>query len=350
MPRIVALSTAVPPHSFLQRNLRELTHLHFSMKLEEIERLISVFDHVQVQRRFFSVPLQWFAQEHTFSEKNSEYIRWAEQLSVQAIEDCLAQAKINPEQIDHLLFVSTSGMATPSIDARLVNQLRLGAHVKRTPIFGLGCAGGAAGLSRCLDLARAYPGQRILLVSVELSSLTFQRNDFRKSNLVACALFADGAAAVLVCGDACPDEGIDIIDTQSTLFPNTLHLMGWEFGELGLSVVFSRRIPQMISRHIRGSIASLLKRNRILTKDLTHYIIHPGGARILDAFQDALQLKSDVLRHSRSVLRNYGNMSAPTVLFILARLLKEGSPKKGDYGLLAAFGPGFSSELLLLKW
>ena len=350
MPRIVALSTAVPPHIFLQRNLRELARLHFSMELKETERLISVFDHVGVRRRFFSVPIEWFGKDHTFSEKNSEYIQWAEKLSIQAIQDCLAQAEIGLEQIDHLLFVSTSGMATPSIDARLINRLGFGAHVKRTPIFGLGCAGGAVGLSRCRDLARAYPHERILLVSVELSSLTFQRNDFGKSNLVAAALFADGAAAILVCGDDCPEQGIEIVDTQSTLFPDTLPVMGWEFGELGLSVVFSRSIPELIIRYIRGGITSLLENASIRIEDLSHYIIHPGGARILDAFQEAVQLDRDSLRHSRSVLQEYGNMSAPTVLFILAQLLKEGPPKTGDHGLLAAFGPGFSSELLVLKW
>ena len=349
MPRIVALSTAVPPHIFLQRNLRELARLHFSMELKETERLISVFDNVGVRRRFFSVPMEWFAKDHTFSEKNSEYIQWAEKLSIQAIQDCLAQAEIGPEQIHHLLFVSTSGMATPSIDARLVNQLGFGAHVKRTPIFGLGCAGGAVGLSRCRDLARAYPHERILLVSVELSSLTFQHNDLSKSNLVASALFADGAAAILVCGDDCPEQGIEIVDTQSTLFPDTLPVMGWEFGELGLSIVFSRSIPEMINRHIRGGITSLLK-DSIQIEDLCHYIVHPGGARILDAFQESVQIDPDLLQHSRSVLQEYGNMSAPTVLFILAHLLKEGPPKTGDYGLVAAFGPGFSSELLLLRW
>ena len=350
MPRIVAVSTAVPPFRFEQQDLRELARLHFSLRIPEIERLISVFDHVQVERRFFSVPLQWFGEEHTFAQKNREYVRWAERLSLQAIEGCLQKAELEPNDIDRLVFVSNTGMATPSVDARLVNRLGLDEHVKRIPIFGLGCAGGAVGLSLCHELARGYPSQRILLVCVELSSLTFQRNDFSKSNLVASSLFADGAAAVLVCGDSCPEEGIEIADTQSTLWPDTLEVMGWEFSELGLNVVFSRRIPEIVRNRIHGNLQPFLKRNGIDLQDFAHYVVHPGGAKILDAFQRALKLAPNALRHSRCVLRNFGNLSAPTVLFILDHLVREGSAQKGDCGLLAAFGPGFSSELVLLRW
>ena len=350
MPRIVSLGTAVPPYCFSQGDLREAAKLHFKKEIGEIERLISVFDNVQVQRRFFCVPLEWLGHNHSFSEKNDQYIHWTEQLSVQAIENCLEQTEVSPEQVDHLVFVSNSGMSTPSIDARLANRLRLNNHIKRTPIFGLGCAGGAAGLSRCHDLAKGNPRQRILLVSVEISSLTFQPGDFRRSNLIASALFSDGAAAVLICGQDCPEEGTEIVDTQSTLWPETLGIMGWEFGEFGLRVVFAKSIPRILQKHLRSNVERFLDHNRINLRQLSHFVVHPGGAKILASFQESLGIPAEILRHSRFVLENYGNMSSPTVMFILDHLLKERLPKQSDYGLCAAFGPGFSSELLLLRW
>lgn len=350
MPRVVAVGTAVPPFCFEQQEIREWVHQHFQENLECTQSLIAVFDNVHVHRRFFCVPLEWFERHHTFSEKNGEYIRWSERLSIEAIERCLEKADLGPQDVDHLVFVSTSGMATPSIDARIINRLGFGPHTKRTPVFGLGCAGGATGLTHCQDLARGAPDQRILLVSVELSSLTFQFADYRKSNFVASALFADGAAAVLVCGDTCPEEGIHMVDSMSTLWPNTLDLMGWDFSETGLSVIFSPTIPKVLDQHIRENVTEFLQRSQLSLQDLDHFVIHPGGAKILLAMRESLELSEEKLDSSRFVLENYGNMSSPTILFILEHLMREGSPEKADWGLCAAFGPGFSSELLLLRW
>ena len=350
MPRLVTVGTAVPPYCFEQQEIREWVHQHFQEKLECTQSLIGVFDNVHVHRRFFCVPLEWFEHPHTFSEKNGEYIRWSERLSIEAIERCLEKADLGPQDVDHLVFVSTSGMSTPSIDARIINRLGFGTHTKRTPIFGLGCAGGATGLAHCQDLARGTPDQRILLVSVELSSLTFQFTDFRKSNFVASALFADGAAAVLICGDACPEEGIHMVDSMSTLWPNTLDLMGWDFSETGLSVIFSPTIPKVLDQHIKENVSEFLQRSQIKLQDLDHFVIHPGGAKILLALRNALELSEEKLDSSRFVLENYGNMSSPTILFILEHLMRVSSPEKADWGLCIAFGPGFSSELILLRW
>ncbi len=350
MPRVVAVGTAVPPFCFEQQDIRELVRQHFQEKLECTQSLIGVFNNVHVHRRFFCVPLEWFERHHSFSEKNEEYIRWSERLSIEAIERCLEKADLGPQDVDHLVFVSTSGMSTPSIDARIINRLGFGTHTKRTPIFGLGCAGGATGLTRCQDLARGASDQRILLVSVELSSLTFQFTDYRKSNFVASALFADGAAAVLICGDACPEEGIHMVDSMSTLWPNTLDLMGWDFSETGLSVIFSPTIPKVLDQHIKENVSEFLQRNQIKLQDLDHFVIHPGGAKILLAMRNSLELSEEKLDSSRFVLENYGNMSSPTILFILEHLIREGSPEKADWGICVAFGPGFSSELILLRW
>ncbi len=350
MPKVVAVGTAVPPFAITQECTRAYAGKHFSKGMRDIERLISVFDNVQIQRRYFCVPMDWFDHEHNFTERNELFIEWAERLSVEAARDCLAKARLEPTDIDHLVFVSTSGVSTPSIDARLINRLRFGKHIRRTPIFGLGCAGGAAGLSRCWELAKASPSKRILLVAVELSSLTFQQKDFSKSNLVASALFADGAAAVLIGGDATPESGVEIIDTQSTLWPETLDVMGWKFGQTGMQVIFSKSIPHLLKLHIRENIESLLHSNDLTLDDLAHYVIHPGGAKVLQSFAESLGLVNGALETSRHVLEQFGNMSSPTMLFILGRLMDSGEAKAGDYGISAAFGPGFSSELLLLRW
>ncbi|HSR68059.1 MAG TPA: 3-oxoacyl-[acyl-carrier-protein] synthase III C-terminal domain-containing protein [Acidobacteriota bacterium] len=352
MPVIQAIATAVPPHVLAQEDIRDAALHHFSRGRRDMRRLIPIFDNVNVKTRHLCVPLQWYDSRHSFTDTNGEYIRWARKLGRQAAQECLQRAGRSPGDVDHLIFVSTSGLSTPSIDAHLINEMGFDAHVRRTPVFGLGCAGGAAGLSRLLDLSRV-PGQGcVLLVSVELCSLTFQFHDFSKANLVASSLFSDGAAAVLVCsgsqanGARCPR----IVASHSTLWPDTMDVMGWDFSEHGLGVIFSRRIPTLIGDRIRDNIAQFLERQGLGLSDLSHFLVHPGGAKILQVLAEVLELKEEQLAHSRWVLENYGNMSSPTLLFILERFQRLSNPRKGDYGLAAAFGPGFSSELILLQW
>ncbi len=348
MPRIAAIGTAVPPHLTPQDAVRDRAAEHFSAGRRDVFRLIQVFDNVGVRQRYFCKPLDWLAREHTFRERNGAYQRWAERLSMEAIERCLENAGLGCDQVDHLIFVSTSGMATPSIDARLANRLPLGPHTRRTPIFGLGCAGGAAGLTRAWELAKGSPSSRILLVAVEICSLTFQSGDFSKSNLVASALFADGAAAALVVGDETDLPGTAIVDAQSTIWPETLDVMGWDFSETGLQVIFAKSIPHLLQTHIKENLHRVLELNGLACSDLAHYAVHPGGTKILESFQESLGLTNGKLEVSREVLAGFGNMSSPTVLFILKRVL-EGDLRSGDIGLAAAFGPGFSSELLLWR-
>lgn len=349
MPKILGMGTSVPPNALTQEEIRDAALTHFRNGLNDARRLIPVFNNVQVNRRHLCVPLSWFDDEHTFSETNQEYIRWAERLSAEAIEEALDRAGLGAEEIDHLIFVSTSGMSTPSIDARLINRMGFRSDVKRTPIFGLGCAGGAAGLSRAHDLARCQPGQKVLLAAVEISSLTFQFRDFSKSNLVASSLFSDGAAAVVVQSNE-SSSGPTILATQSTLWKGTLDVMGWDFSETGLAVIFSRQIPNIIREHILGNVESFMAKNGLSVGDIGYYIVHPGGAKVLSSFRETLGLKAEELEHSRYVLENFGNMSSPTLLFILDRFCRNTRPEPKEYGLCVAFGPGFSSELLLLGW
>lgn len=350
MPRITAIGTAVPPYECAQQQVQEHAARHFSGGRRDMARLIKVFESVRIKNRHFCVPQEWFDRQHTFQERNDTFVEWAQRLSAEAICRCLQEAKLKAREIEHLVFVSTSGVATPSIDARLINQLDFHPNVRRTPIFGLGCAGGAGGLARAAHLAAADAKSRVLLVSVEISSLTFQPQDFSKSNLVASALFADGAAAVLVSGDQADGSGIEVMDSQTTIWPRTLDVMGWEFTQTGMKVIFSKSIPHLLAKHIRENIMSLLGRHRLELTDLAHFAIHPGGAKVLESFQDSLQLPRDALDHSRFVLENYGNMSSPTMLFVLQRLIASQRPRTGQLGLGAAFGPGFSSELVLLRW
>ena len=350
MPKVLSIATAVPGHVVSQEFLRQLARQHFGQGIDEIGRLISVFDNVDVRQRHLCVPVEWFQASHSFEERNALYNRFAEELSGQAIQASLEQVDVDPARIRHIVFVSTSGLSTPSLEARLIHRLGFDSHVRRTPVFGLGCAGGAAGLSRCFDLSRADPGHLILLVAVEISSLTFQPIDFSKSNLVASALFADGAAAVLVGGDAVEMEGPAIRGTHSTIWPDTLDVMGWDFSSLGFSVVFSRSIPFLLQKYVKENVEEFLVEYGQTIQGLSHYAVHPGGAKILDAMATSLNLTQDKLALSRSVLQEYGNMSSPTMLFVLKKLLESGLPRPGELGLAAAFGPGFSSELLLLEW
>lgn len=346
MARIAAIAVAVPSHQAGQEDVEDFACRLFGDALPNAERLAGIFHRGGVDSRRFCVPLDWFSANRGLREKNDLYIRHAEELSAQAVARCLRHAGLAPRDVDHLFFVSTTGMATPSIDARLIGSLGFRRDVKRTPIWGLGCAGGAAGLARAADHVRAYPGQRALLVAVELCGLTFIRNDLSKSNFVATSLFADGAAAVLVDGAAGP--GPRIVASGSALFDDSLGAMGWDFGDEGMKVVIDREIPAVVARLMRPAVDGFLAANGLALTDVRRFILHPGGRKVLSAYAEALGLSDGDLRHSREVLRLFGNMSSPSVLFVLERALADGRP--GDHALLAALGPGLSCESVLLRW
>jgi alkylresorcinol/alkylpyrone synthase len=353
MPAIVSVGTSVPEFAIDQEEARQLARRLFIPSLEQAERLLSVFDHAAIERRYLSRPAQWFLEEHTWAEKNQVYIETACRLGKEAIQRCLAKVNLSPDQIDHLIFVSTTGLATPSLDAHLINQLQMNPHVKRTPIWGLGCAGGVVGLARAYEAAKATATSRVLLLTVECCGLTFHQQDHSKRNLVATSLFADGAAAALIVGDEVswpkPMMGPQITNSMSTLIPDTLEIMGWNVVEDGWEVVFSKRIPQLVKSHVKPALHRFLA-SQGLTKDkVDHYITHPGGRKVLEAYQEAFALPFSTFAHSYAILREYGNMSSVTVLFVLAREMEE-SHRFGSYGLVSALGPGFCAEFVLLQW
>jgi len=365
MPRIRSVATALPPHALAQERIRDLAREHFAPAFPEIDRYLTVFRHAQIDTRYFAAPLEWFMTPHSFKQCNDLFVEAATALGESAARACLAQAGLEPGDVDHLIWVSTTGMAAPSPDAMLINRLGMRRHTRRTPIWGLGCAGGVAGLARAYEYTRAFPDQRVLLLTAELCSVTFQWDDHSKRNLIAASLFADGAAAVLVEGDdvelriknekLSSDHSSNILNcpqllgTQSTLWPDTLDIMGWDMVDTGMQVVFSSRIPHIVQTLMRENVAEFLAPFGLGIDDIDHWILHPGGAKVIDAYQTALAIDPERLSHTRAVLRNCGNMSSTTVFFVLDSFLKADQPGPGEYGVLAVLGPGFSCELALIR-
>ncbi|WP_371753618.1 type III polyketide synthase [Ferviditalea candida] len=366
MPHIASVGTAVPKHVMSQKEIRAVVYDMFKDIFPGIDRLISIFDHGNIEKRHFCVAAEWFQQTHTPDEKHRLYVEHAAELAEQAIRACLEQTDIGFADVDHIIFVSTTGTATPSIDALLFNRMGFNPHIKRTPIWGLGCAGGAASLSRAADYVKAFPSHRCLVVSVELCSLTFLNDDLSKSNFVATSLFADGAAAALVLGETEETaafnrnrvfsrgsvRGPRILQTQSTIWPDTLDVMGWEVTGRGLKVIFSRDIPSIIQKEMYGNVEALLKKSGLALPNVESYILHPGGMKVLQAYRESLHLPAEALHPSETVLRQYGNMSSATVFFVLQeawRLKNSGAPapiasrrnltfaERLDYALVESF-------------
>ncbi len=341
-PRIVSVGTALPQYAVTQEEARSLTRAIFRDSTRDLERLLRVFDNGHVKQRFLSAPLEWYYTNHSWSERNAIYIQTALELSERAIRCALSRAKLNPQDLDAIYYVSTTGLATPSMDSLLIKRLDMRRHVARVPIWGLGCAGGAAGLNRALDHARAHPGSRVLMVACETSSLTFQANDPSRANLVSVSIFGDGCAAVVVSSHP-DDAGFEGIRGHSTLWDDSEDVMGWEVVDTGMRVTLSKSVPEVVERYIHADVTLALEGLGIGIHDLKHFVTHPGGEKVLAAFASSLDIDPMHLEDARVVLETHGNMSSPTVLFALERLLLR-RPPAGEYGLLTAMGPGFSAE------
>jgi alkylresorcinol/alkylpyrone synthase len=349
MPKIVGIKTAVPSHCIDQTTVESFVRTHFGRKFGDIERLLPIFTNSGIATRYFSQSLEWFSTPHDLADKNQAYIVAATQLGEQAAGALFDQLRIRPDQIDYIIYVNTTGLATPSIDARLINRLGLRSTVRRTPIWGLGCAGGVAGLSHAYHHALGHPKERVLLVAAELCGLTFMPDDFSKSNLVASALFGEGAAAVLVAGDEVDSEGMQITATRSRLFPDSLDVMGWNVVSHGLQVLFAQRIPDIVAAHAAEDFTAFLNEHQLCLADISAYILHPGGRKVIEAYQQALGLEDGQLSTASDTLRDYGNMSSVTVLFVLERHLQRHGFGGNHTGIISALGPGFCSESILVQ-
>ena len=354
-PRLIALATAVPPYVILQEDVKRLAGRLFSAAIGPGSRLLDVFENAHIEKRHLCVPLEWLNEPHPFGECNDLYIKNASLLGGEVARGALERAGLVARDIDHIVFVSSTGLATPSMDAILCNQLGCRVDIRRTPIWGLGCAGGAVGLARARDFALADPSARVLLIALELCSLTFQPQDVSKRNLIAASIFADGAAAAVVVGsevarrEDASHRDLELVASQSILWKDTLDVMGWTVDGDGLHVVFSRDIPAIVREHVRPSLSAFLDRCGLAMDDVEHMVTHPGGVKVLGAYAESLGLAPERLRHARDVLREYGNMSSPSCLFVLERYRAARAIGAGEHAVVSALGPGFSAEYVLMR-
>ncbi len=361
MPSILSVGTCNPEYPLLQNETVEFAKELFEDHFSNIDRLLRVFQNGQIETRYFANGMQWYKEEHSLQERNDKYIEKSVEYGVEAIRQCVTndhylQRPIPINDIDAILFISSTGLATPSIEARIMNILPFNPHTKRIPIWGLGCAGGAAGLSRAYEHCLAYPSSKVLVLCVELCSLTFQKNDISKSNLIGTSLFADGVSCALMVGDeirrsqySSQSASPKIRATQSTLMPDSEDVMGWDVKDNGLYVVFSKDIPNIVSSWLQPNLVKFLLDQDVSLDQIHHYIAHPGGLKVLNAYAQALSISNKMFEDSMHVLRDFGNMSSATVLYVLERFMNK-TIEEGELGILLALGPGFSSEILLLEW
>jgi alkylresorcinol/alkylpyrone synthase len=355
--RIASVGTAYPPHRYSQAAISEALTARWQDRMEEPRLINRLFVNCGVEFRNLVFPLHVYENLSGFGPTNNAWIVAAVELGQKAICSALARVNLGPEDISAIFFASVTGIASPTIDARLINLMPFPTSVKRTPIFGLGCVAGAAGISRASDYVRAFPNQYALLLSVELCSLTWQDNDQSIANLISCGLFGDGAAAVIVAGSdtalgkkICPCAGPEILDTRSTFYRHTQHIMGWDIGDMGFKIVLSPDVPKVVNEHLRGNVESFLSDNGLTLDSISSYIFHSGGPKVLEAMENTLNLPHNALEPSWRSLREVGNLSAASVLAVLEDVMVNSPGEPGTYSILAAMGPAFCSELVLLRW
>jgi len=347
---IVGAASAVPKHYYKQNELGAALKWYWGDRIENPRLVELLHANVGVDGRYLALPMESYPPLDTWGKANRVWIETAEELGSQAICRALTRAGLGVHDIGALFFVSITGISSPSIDARLVNRMGLSPNIRRVPIFGLGCVGGAAGIARAADYVRAYPDQVALLLSVELCSLTWQRDDLSMANLISSALFGDGAAAVLIAGAERSMPGPRIVATRSSFYPDTQEVMGWDVSEKGFRIVLSPEVPAVVREHLGRDADAFLEDQGLTRADIGCWILHTGGPRVLEATQDALGLDRAALAASWDCLRATGNLSSASVLFVLEEVMMRRRPEPGAWSVLAAMGPGFCSELVLLRW
>jgi alkylresorcinol/alkylpyrone synthase len=354
--RISSVATALPPHHIAQTEFTQRLRDYWGSKLSEPRLISRLHANCGVDSRYFVLPLEAYPGLIGFKATNDVWISNAVELGQRCIGDALKAVGLTAADVSAIFFASVTGIASPTVDARLINLMPFPKHVKRTPIFGLGCVAGAAGIARASDYVRAFPDQIALLLSVELCSLTWQDDDQSIANLISCGLFGDGAAAVVITGDqvALPASkaapGPSILATRSTFYRNSEYVMGWDIGNTGFTIVLSPDVPKVVLENLRGDVESFLADNKLALSDIASWIFHSGGPKVLEAVETSLELPKDALALSWKSLREVGNLSAASVLMVLAGTLKDHRGAPGSYSILAAMGPGFCLELVLLQW
>jgi alkylresorcinol/alkylpyrone synthase len=341
---LLSLATAVPPYVVQQSDAKALGREAFGGKKALFDRLSGVFDNAGIAKRHIVAPPDWYLAPHGWHDRNDIYLKAAEELFVEAAASAIDKAGLTPGEIDGVVVVSTTGIATPSLDARCAEKMGFRSDIRRVPVFGLGCAGGVNGLALASQLASANPGTAWLFVTVETCSISIRLNSDDPAAVVATALFGDGAAAAVVTSGR--HSLAHIHGSAEKLWPDTLRIMGWEVEDPGLAVVFDRAIPPFVESQLAEAIDGITAQLGTTRDEIDRFCCHPGGVKVIDAIETSLHLNQGELNLEREVLRDFGNMSAPTVLFVLERLLERGLP---DQVMMTAFGPGFTCAGLMLE-
>jgi alkylresorcinol/alkylpyrone synthase len=345
---IAGTATAVPSHILSREMVKDRIRDVFSLDGMRLEAIRSVIDNSQIDQRYSVFPVDYIVEPRPLSRINTEYREKAVELGMDVTAQALAQAEMSPEDVDMLITVSCTGVMIPSLDAYIATEMGFRSDIRRLPITELGCAAGAAGLARAWEYLTAFPDRTALLVSVELPTLTFQRKDFSQANLISAVLFGDGAAAVAVTGREA--SGPRIVASESFLFPDSLGAMGFDLGDSGFHIVLSKDVPQLIRDRVKGLVDGFLARNGLRRADLSAFLLHPGGQKLLSFMEAELGLTRADTEISWDVLRRFGNLSSASVLFILQEWMMRREMPSESYGLLMAFGPGFTAEMILLQW
>jgi alkylresorcinol/alkylpyrone synthase len=340
---LVSLATAVPPHVLTQTHAAEVAREAFAHRFPDFGRISRVFKTTGIQSRHVIKPIDWYLKPMGWPERTAAYLEGAQDLFIAAAQKALAAAGCAASDVDTIVTISSTGIATPSLEARVAGRLGFRPDVERVPVFGLGCAGGVTGLAIAGRLAQARPGSTVLVVAVEVCSTAFRLDHLTKANMVATALFGDGAAAAVV---RAGEGGIaEIEGAGEHMWPDTLDIMGWNIDDQGLGVIFDRDIPPFAHQNVGPAVDGILKRLGIARCSVDRFVCHPGGTKVIAALEHTLHLQQGVLDHERAVLSDFGNMSAPTVMFVLDRVVTAGLPKRA---VMTAMGPGFSCGVLSL--
>jgi len=345
---ILSVATAVPEVVVTMTDVKEYFPKAFALDGRRLAVMNSVIENAQIRKRYMLFPLDYTIQPRSLETISCEYKTHSIRLGRKVAQEALDRAGLLPRDIDLIVTVSCTGVMIPSLDAYLMNEMGFRPDTRRLPITELGCAAGAAALARAADYIRAYPEANVLLISVELPSLTFQRHDVSPAHLISCVLFGDGAAAAVLTGRYSP--GLQITGAYSHLIPGSIDAMGFDLRDHGFHIVLSKDVPQLIREEIGGITERFLERHHVRRQDLRFFILHPGGQKLLSFIEEELALEGPHTAASWRVLGDYGNLSSATVLFVTKEFLAEPPPRRGEKGLLAAFGPGFSAELALLEW
>jgi len=341
---LVSLATAVPPHQFHQKQILEAAAAVMADRYPEFETLSSLFANTGIRHRYGVKPIEWYLERRGWPERTQAFLEGAEALFVDAARKALSRVDLSAGDIDTVVTVCSTGIATPTLEARVARKMGFRGEVSRVPIFGLGCAGGVSGLSIAARLAQSRPGTNVLLVALELCTLAVRHDELTKANIVAASLFGDGAAALVM---RAGDGGATRVESSGEkLWPDTLDIMGWSVDPEGFGVIFQRTIPDFVREHMGSAVAEIVAKMEFSPADIGRFICHPGGAKVIAALERALSLEQGTLDHERDVIADYGNMSAPTVLFVLERALAQGLPSRS---LLTALGPGFTASCVALR-